>query len=106
MLFRSPRDRRGRCSSVCGYVATGTFLPYCRYRHTRRDRSSAERLSTPTGIARMPGDEPGSPGRTVAGQQFNLVHWTDMPLGGHFAAIEVPDLLAADLKTFAGLLTL
>jgi hypothetical protein len=54
----------------------------------------------------MPGDEPGSPGRTVAGQQFNLVHWTDMPLGGHFAAIEVPDLLAADLKTFAGLLTL
>jgi len=78
-----------------------SFLPYYRYRHTPRDRSSIGRLSTPTGIARMPGDEPGSPGRGVAAQQFNLVHWTDMPRGGHFAAIEVPDLLASDLKTFA-----
>jgi hypothetical protein len=24
MLFRSPRDRRGRCYSVCGNVTTGT----------------------------------------------------------------------------------
>jgi pimeloyl-ACP methyl ester carboxylesterase len=117
--WRAWSDRRGTERGVLDvdkllatatlYWLTGSigssFLPYYRYRHTPRDRSSAERLSTPTGIARMPGDEPGSPGRTVAGQQFNLVHWTDMPRGGHFAAIEVPDLLAADLKTFAGLVT-
>ncbi len=30
----------------------------------------------------------------------NLIHWTEMPRGGHFAALEVPDLLAADVRSF------
>ena len=30
----------------------------------------------------------------------NLVRWTNMPRGGHFAALEAPDLLAADVATF------
>lgn len=29
-----------------------------------------------------------------------IVHWTDHPAGGHFAALEVPDELAADLRVF------
>jgi len=29
-----------------------------------------------------------------------LVHWTEMPRGGHFAALETPDLLAADVRKF------
>ncbi|MCK9876521.1 epoxide hydrolase 1 [Frankia sp. Ag45/Mut15] len=31
-----------------------------------------------------------------------LCHWTQMPRGGHFAALEQPDLLVADLRTFFG----
>ena len=30
----------------------------------------------------------------------NIVHWTEYPRGGHYASIEVPDLLAGDLRTF------
>ena len=31
---------------------------------------------------------------------YNVTHWTDMPAGGHFAAIEEPTLYATDLITF------
>ena len=31
---------------------------------------------------------------------YNLVHWTEMPAGGHFAALEEPDRLLADIRTF------
>lgn len=33
-------------------------------------------------------------------QGGSLQHWTEMPRGGHFAAMEVPDLLAADVRKF------
>ncbi len=33
-----------------------------------------------------------------AGMQ--MIHWTEMPRGGHFAALETPDLLAADVRAF------
>jgi epoxide hydrolase len=29
-----------------------------------------------------------------------LVHWTEMPRGGHFAAMEEPELLTADVRKF------
>lgn len=29
-----------------------------------------------------------------------LMHWTEMPRGGHFAALEVPDLLVKDVRAF------
>lgn len=27
-----------------------------------------------------------------------MVHWTDMPRGGHFAALEQPELLLEDVR--------
>jgi pimeloyl-ACP methyl ester carboxylesterase len=39
--------------------------------------------------------------RHLAEQEFDIVHWTEMPdHGGHFAAMENPVELAADLRTF------
>jgi hypothetical protein len=38
--------------------------------------------------------------RSHAEKTYNIVHWTDMAVGGHFAALEQPDLLLADLRTF------
>lgn len=29
-----------------------------------------------------------------------IVHWTEHPRGGHFAAVEVPEELAVDLRAF------
>ena len=30
----------------------------------------------------------------------NIRRWTDMPRGGHFAAMEQPEALAADIQAF------
>ena len=30
----------------------------------------------------------------------NIVHWSEFDRGGHFAALEVPDLVVGDLRTF------
>ena len=38
--------------------------------------------------------------RHLAEQTDNIVQWTEYDRGGHFAAMEVPDLLIADIQTF------
>jgi hypothetical protein len=40
------------------------------------------------------------PSRSFAERVFNIQRWTEMPRGGHFAALEAPDLLATDVATF------
>jgi hypothetical protein len=32
----------------------------------------------------------------------NIVHWSHFERGGHYAAMEVPDVLAADIRAFFG----
>ena len=38
------------------------------------------------------------PPREWAKRFFNVRRWTEMPRGGHFAAMEEPELLAADIR--------
>jgi hypothetical protein len=38
--------------------------------------------------------------RRYAEQGNNIVHWSDFEAGGHFAALETPDLLVADVRAF------
>jgi pimeloyl-ACP methyl ester carboxylesterase len=33
-------------------------------------------------------------------QSNNIVHWSEFDRGGHFAALEAPDLLVADVRSF------
>ena len=33
-------------------------------------------------------------------KSYNVVHWSDMTSGGHFAALEQPELMLADLRAF------
>ena len=54
----------------------------------------------PVGVVEFPGDIMPVV-RERAEAWFQLVHFTQMPRGGHFAALEVPELLAADLQKFA-----
>ncbi len=44
----------------------------------------------------------GVPPESLAHRQFHEPRWTVLPRGGHFMAIEEPDLLAADIRAFAG----
>ncbi|MCP2241670.1 hypothetical protein LX86_000390 [Lentzea aerocolonigenes] len=52
---------------------------------------------TPTSVAVFPHDA-GVPIRRMAERNHNIVRWTEMPRGGHFAAFEVPELMAAELR--------
>lgn len=55
--------------------------------------------SVPTGFAMFPKDIATAP-REWAERFFDVRHWSEMPAGGHFAALEEPERLAEDLRTF------
>jgi pimeloyl-ACP methyl ester carboxylesterase len=59
----------------------------------------SERVRVPCGIARLPFEAPFPP-RSWIERAYDVVHWTEMPRGGHFAALEAPDLLADDVTVF------
>jgi pimeloyl-ACP methyl ester carboxylesterase len=53
---------------------------------------------TPTGVAVFPWDFRSV--RSFAERSNNIVHWTEMPRGGHFASMDAPDLLVEDMRAF------
>ena len=53
----------------------------------------------PTGVAVFP-REIAPPIRRFAELSDNIVHWSEFDRGGHFAAMEVPDLLVGDVRAF------
>jgi pimeloyl-ACP methyl ester carboxylesterase len=56
-------------------------------------------VSVPTAVALFPADL-NQPPRSWAERTHNVVRCTTMPRGGHFAAHEEPELLAADIVDF------
>lgn len=52
----------------------------------------------PTAVANFPGD---SAVRSLAERSHTIVRWTEYDCGGHFAPLQAPDLLAADIRAFA-----
>jgi epoxide hydrolase len=57
--------------------------------------------AVPLGVAVFPKDVL-LPVRRFAERDFsNIVHWSEFDRGGHFAAMEEPDLFVADLRAFA-----
>ena len=63
-----------------------------------------QRIEVPTGVAASPFDLLAFPARRIVERGYNVVHWTDMPRGGHFASLEEPELFLADVRKFAGAL--
>ncbi|HET6208308.1 MAG TPA: epoxide hydrolase [Terracidiphilus sp.] len=58
-----------------------------------------ERVNVPTAVAHFPG-ELLFPPQVWVERGYNVTQWTEMPRGGHFAALEQPELLADDLRCF------
>ena len=54
----------------------------------------------PTGVARYPEGGRCAIPRSWVERRYNVTHWADMPRGGHFAAMEQPDLFVDDVRTF------
>jgi len=56
-------------------------------------------IDVPTGVAVFPKEISFTP-RRWAEARYNVVRWTLMPRGGHFAALEEPELLVDDIRAF------
>lgn len=57
-----------------------------------------QRLDVPVGLALFPKDAPAP--REMAERFFDVQRWTEMPQGGHFAALEEPELFVEDVRAF------
>jgi pimeloyl-ACP methyl ester carboxylesterase len=70
------------------------------YYETRRDAGMADvaRVEAPTALAVFPKESPVA--RAWMSERFNLRRWTVMPRGGHFPALEQPELLLEDIRAF------
>jgi microsomal epoxide hydrolase len=59
------------------------------------------RIEVPVGIAVFPRDSNKTPRRWVE-KRYNVVHWREQRRGGHFAALDAPDLFVEDVRLFFG----
>jgi pimeloyl-ACP methyl ester carboxylesterase len=59
-----------------------------------------ERIRVPTGVALTTEAVQRAPREWVERRYTDVRHWTEFPRGGHFLALEDPELLARDLRTF------
>jgi pimeloyl-ACP methyl ester carboxylesterase len=91
-------DRDRMLTNVMLYwlTSTGASSSQVYYESMHSDRRPAP-STVPTGVAAFAEDVAI---RRFAEQLNNVVHWSDFDEGGHFAAMERPDLLAADLRSF------
>ncbi len=85
------------------YWATGTGASSCRIYWEMRQAGKAaipqEFVRVPTGIANFPAEITKMP-RAWVENRYDVVHWSEPPRGGHFAAMEVPELFTDDVRTF------
>ena len=60
---------------------------------------TGKKSTVPAAFALFPHDLVNAP-KEYAERYFNVLQWTEMPEGGHFAAMEQPGLLAKDIRNF------
>jgi microsomal epoxide hydrolase len=95
-------DRDQMLTNISVYWLTRTAGSSARlYYEAARSRAVGPPASStaPTGVAVFP-EEIAAPVRRLAEQTNNIVHWSEFDRGGHFAAMEEPDLLIGDVREF------
>jgi len=70
------------------------------YYENRKDPGLSGRVEVPFACARFPGEPFNLGPRRAVEASYNLQQYTEMPRGGHFAALEEPGLLVDDLRKF------
>jgi microsomal epoxide hydrolase len=94
-------------TNIMIYITTRTFNSASWIYYGRREEGGrilspeGKRVEVPTGCAVFPAEMLNWPPRSYADRIYNIQHWTEMPRGGHFAAMEEPDLLLQDIRKFA-----
>jgi pimeloyl-ACP methyl ester carboxylesterase len=87
-------------TDVMIYWLTGTAASSSRLHfESSARRGSPVPCPVPVGVAVLPYDITQSV-RPLAERMYDIVRWTEYERGGHFAALEVPDLFTADVRAF------
>lgn len=87
-------------ANITLYWVTGTIHSAMRtYYEASRSRPGASqgKVEVPTGVAIFPKDLVRAP-REYGERFFDIRRWSELPSGGHFAAMEEPELLARDIR--------
>ena len=94
-------------TNIMVYLVTGTFNTASWIYYGRREEGGrvlspdGKRVEVPTAAALFPAELLSWPPRSYAERIYNIARWTEMPRGGHFAALEQPSLLIEDIRAFA-----
>jgi pimeloyl-ACP methyl ester carboxylesterase len=83
---------------ITGTIGSSTRL-YAEARSVPLRLGPGERVPVPCGVARFWKEAP-MPPREWVERAYDVVRWTELPRGGHFAAMEEPELLVADVREF------
>ncbi|TQK43566.1 pimeloyl-ACP methyl ester carboxylesterase [Streptomyces sp. SLBN-118] len=94
-------DRDQLLTNVMLYWLTGTAGSAARiyYERAHSGDTGPEPSTTPTALAVFPHDN-FVPLRHIADRTNTIVRWTEFDRGGHFPAMEEPDLLVTDVRAF------
>jgi pimeloyl-ACP methyl ester carboxylesterase len=95
-------DRDQVLTNVMLYWLTGRTTSAARIYYEARHATEpyiGPRVDVPTGYASFP-KELFRPPRDVLERWYNLVHFAELPRGGHFAAMEQPELFAGEVIKF------
>jgi epoxide hydrolase len=80
-------------------TATSSARIYYEMRQIGRGALPQQYVAVPTGIANFPGEVTRTP-RSWAEHRYNVTHWTNHDRGGHFAAMQVPEVFVDDVRAF------
>jgi microsomal epoxide hydrolase len=90
-------------TNVMTYWVTRTITSsarlYWEHMHPGPGVGAPDYVAVPTGVARYPKEVLPFP-RSWVERRYNLTYWADMPRGGHFAAMEQPELFVDDVRAF------
>ena len=94
-------------TNIMIYLVTNTFNTSSWIYFGRREEGGRffpknfKKIKVPTAVAEFPKEMSEWPPKSYIKRIFNLKRWTKMKKGGHFAALEQPDLLIKDIRAFA-----
>src|SRR5829696_624755 len=86
-------------TNITIYWVSETIGSSFRMYYESQTRPVAASRDVPAGVAIFPKDIVPAP-REFGERAFNIKRWTEMPRGGHFAAMKEPELLAGDTREF------
>ncbi len=93
-------------SNIMVYLVTKTFNTASWIYYGRREEGGRPLpkeglpIKVPTAVALFPKEYLEWAPRSYVKRIYNIQRWTEMPQGGHFAALEQPNLLVNDIREF------